>query len=96
MTAMNMLKKTLVACFVVMACGLTVASAQEKENPWFIQGQIGASYSSGDVPFGKLIGPSAQLAVGKYFTHVWGARLAISGWQGRVGEWNTNKANSFY
>lgn len=78
------------------AFGLTAASAQEKENPWFIQGQIGASYSSGDVAFGKLIGPSAQLAVGKYFTHVWGARLAFSGWQGRVGELNTDKADGFY
>ena len=51
---MNMLKKTLLACAALMVCGLTAASAQEKENPWFIQGQIGASYSSGDVPFGKL------------------------------------------
>ena len=93
---MNKFSKTFIACAALLTLCLTAASAQEKENPWFIQGQIGASYSSGDVPFGKLIGPSAQLAVGKYFTHVWGARLAFSGWQGRVGELNTNKANSFY
>ena len=73
--------KSFIVSTALLATGL-LASAQEKEanpNPWFIQGQIGASYSSGDVPFGKLTGPSAQLAVGKYFTHVWGARLAFSG-----------------
>ena len=90
---MNM--KSFIVCAALLATGLA-ASAQEKENPWFLQGQIGASYSSGDVPFGKLIGPSAQLAVGKYFTHVWGARLAFSGWQGRAPELRGDKADGFY
>ena len=59
--------------------------AQEKKtnpNPWFVQGQMGASYSTGDADFGKLIAPTGAIAVGKYFSPVWGARLAISGWRG--------------
>lgn len=44
--------------------------AQEKKtnpNPWFVQGQMGASYSTGDADFGKLIAPTGAIAVGKYF-----------------------------
>ena len=51
--------------------------AQEKKtnpNPWFVQGQMGASYSTGDADFGKLLAPTGAIAVGKYFSPVWGAR----------------------
>lgn len=68
--------------------------AQEKKtnpNPWFVQGQMGASYSTGDADFGKLIAPTGAIAVGKYFSPVWGARLAISGWRGRVGSEISNR-----
>ena len=49
--------------------------AQEKKtnpNPWFVQGQMGASYSTGDADFGKLFGVSAKLPSGAItFTFVW-------------------------
>lgn len=73
--------------------------AQEKKtnpNPWFVQGQMGASYSTGDADFGKLIAPTGAIAVGKYFSPVWGARLAISGWRGRVGSEISKQAHGFY
>ena len=47
--------------------------AQEKKtnpNPWFVQGQMGASYSTGDADFGKLLAPTGAIAVGKYFSPV--------------------------
>lgn len=74
-----------------------VAGAQEKSNPspWFIQGGVGASYATGNTGIGSLISPAGQIAVGKYFTPVWGARLAVSGWQGRYGIRNASK-NFFY
>ena len=96
MFAMN--RKTFFACIALGAMSLA-ASAQEKkpeENPWFIQGQIGMTYSTGDVPFGKLLSPGGSVAVGKYFTHVWGARLAFSGWAGRAGTGYKDLASGFY
>lgn len=77
--------RTLLATFALAAVCMT-AGAQEKAgnpNPWFIQGGLGASYSTGNTGIGSLISPAGQIAVGKYFSPVWGARLAVSGWQGR-------------
>lgn len=92
---MNM--KSFIVCALLLGTALT-AGAQEKapkENPWFIQGQVGLSYSMGDVAFGRLLSPAASVAVGKYFSPVWGARLAISGWRGRAGIGVHDKATSF-
>lgn len=89
--------------FIITAMALTAvcvgAHAQEKKsnpNPWFIQGQLGATYSTGDADFGKLIAPSGAISAGKYFSPVWGARLSISGWQGRVGSEVSKQAHGFY
>lgn len=85
--------------FLALAAVCVSTQAQEKKlnpNPWFIQGQLGASYSSGDATFGKLIAPSGAISFGKYFSPVWGARLSISGWQGRAGSEITKKAHGFY
>ena len=89
--------------FIITVMALTAVCisvhAQEKKvnpNPWFIQGQMGASYSTGDAAFGKLIAPTGTIAVGKYFSPVWGARLAISGWRGRVGSEVSKQAHGFY
>lgn len=69
---------------ILLAGACTTASAQEngKENPWFIQTQVGATYSTGDTGIGNLITPAGQLSVGKYFNQYTGARLAVSGWRG--------------
>lgn len=90
--------KTFIACTTLLATGLTVGAQEKKSNPnpWFIQGQLGLSYSSGDAAFGKLLRPSGSIALGKYFSPVWGARLAFSGWQGRVGSEYSDLASGFY
>lgn len=36
------------------------------------------------------------MLLGKYFSPVWGARLAISGWRGRVGSEISKQAHGFY
>ena len=80
----------------LMLCMGMGAHAQETENNWFIQGQLGASYSLGDAGFGKLLAPAGQIAVGKYFNPTLGARLAISGWSGRGDNGNNRPAYGFY
>lgn len=88
--------KTIITFFALTAICVSVRAQDTNPNPWFIQGQLGASYSSGDASFGKLIAPSGTIAFGKYFSPVWGARFSISGWQGRVGSEITKKAHGFY
>lgn len=80
----------------LMLCMGMGAHAQETENNWFIQGQLGASYSLGNAGIGKLIAPAGQIAVGKYFNPTLGARLAISGWNGRGENGNNRPAYGFY
>ena len=94
------MKWKFIATTLLMAAWGLGASAQEQEelktNPWFIYGQLGASYSSGDAKFGKLIGPQGSFGFGKFFNPVWGARLSLSGWQGKVGSERTSFAKGFY
>lgn len=72
--------------------GCMSATAQDETieveafNPhWFVQGQIGGQYTTGETTFGKLISPNAQLALGYQMSSVWGLRLAVNGWQSRGG-----------
>lgn len=82
--------KALLAALLLTGVGVT-ANAQSEVNNWFIQPQVGATYTSGEGSFGKLVAPAAQLSAGKYFSEAVGARLAISGWKG-----NGIGSNSFY
>jgi len=76
----------------VMAMSCLVASAQDAPkteyvfNPhWYVQGQIGAQYTLGELKFGDLISPNIQLGVGRQFTPVWGARFSVNFWQSKGG-----------
>ena len=76
----------------VMAMGCLVANAQDAPkteyvfNPhWYVQGQIGAQYTLGEVKFGDLMSPNIQLGVGRQFTPIWGARFSINAWQSKGG-----------
>ena len=55
------------------------------EPHWFLQAQIGGQYTIGETKFGKLLSPNAQIAIGRQFTPVVGARLALKAWQGKFG-----------
>ena len=69
------------------------------EPHWFLQAQIGGQYTIGETSFGKLLSPNAQIAIGRQFTPVVGARLALKAWQGKMGwedKYNTpEKSYSF-
>ena len=76
----------------VMAMSCLVANAQDAPkteyvfNPhWYVQGQIGAQYTLGEVKFGDLISPNIQLGVGRQFSPVWGARFSVNAWQSKGG-----------
>lgn len=90
--------KFIITSIALVAVGISTYAQEKKANPnpWFIQGQMGASYSTGDAAFGKLIAPTGAIAVGKYFSPAWGARLSISGWSGRVGSEVSKQAHGFY
>lgn len=92
------MKLRLVVAGVALAASIAgvYAQQQEKENPWFVSGQLGLGYSKSSGGLGELLSPTGQIAVGKYFSPVWGARLAISGWRGRVAKESGNGATGFY
>lgn len=73
--------------------GCIAASAQEADktvnvfNPhWYGQIQIGGQYTLGEIGFGKLLSPNAQIGVGYNFNKVVGARLSVNAWQSKAGQ----------
>lgn len=77
--------KYLIGALAVAAITSLPASAQDDDlNPWFVQGQLGASYSvGGGAGFGEMLSPAGQLAFGKHFNPYIGARVTVGGWRGR-------------
>lgn len=69
------------------------ASAQEADKTvnvftphWYGQAQIGGQYTLGEIGFGKLLSPNAQIGVGYNFNKVVGARLSLNAWQSKAGQ----------
>ena len=85
------IKKIFMSCLSL--AGVLSASAQEEypktvydHNPyWYIQLQGGAQYTLGEIDFSDLISPNVQVALGRQFTPVFGARLAVNAWQSKAG-----------
>ncbi|MBD5279987.1 MAG: OmpA family protein [Bacteroides sp.] len=68
----------------LLPCMAQAQDVEEKENPWFIQGGLGASYSvDGGAGFGKMLAPAGQIGFGKHFNPYIGARITAGGWKGR-------------
>ena len=86
------MKKTILSC--LLALGFLSASAQDQQpkteyvfNPhWYVQIQpLGLQHTLGEVDFGDLNSYNVQAAVGRQFSSVFGARLAVSAWQSKAG-----------
>ena len=85
------IKKIFMSCLLL--AGVMTASAQEQypktvydHNPyWYVQIQGGAQYTLGEIDFKDLISPNVQVALGRQFTSVFGARLAVIAWQSKAG-----------
>lgn len=78
----------------VLAVFSTTAFAQEKAiknydfwDNWFIQGQVGGSYTFSEshtkASLGKIITPHVAISAGKYFSPIVGARLQLGGWESK-------------
>lgn len=85
------IKKIFMSCLLL--AGVLSASAQEQypktvydHNPyWYIQLQGGAQYTLGEIDFSDLLSPNVQVALGRQFSPVFGARLAVNAWQSKAG-----------
>lgn len=72
---------------LMLMLGATSASAQGvlPDNYWFVEGQVGVGYTTGEASFSKLLSPQAALSIGKSFNPIIATRLQLSGWQGKGG-----------
>lgn len=82
------LNKILLTASLLMG-GMCSAHAQEEVTEyvfipnWYIQAQVGAQETLGEGPFGTLLQPNVQLAVGHNFNPYIGARLAVNAWSSK-------------
>lgn len=85
----------LLGALAIAGISATATAQDDAVNPWYVQGQLGASYSvGGGAGFGEMLAPAGQIAVGKQFNPYLGARVTFGGWRGRVNEKNT--CHGFY
>lgn len=86
------MKKVILSC--LMLTGMLSASAQEQkgtteyvfEPHWYVQLQpLGVQHTIGEASFGDLLSYNVQAAIGRQFTPVIGARLALNAWQSKGG-----------
>ena len=86
------MKKTILSCLMLLA-GISANAQEQKgtteyvfEPHWYVQIQpLGAQYTLGEVSFGDLLSYNVQAAVGRQFSQLWGARLAVNAWQSKAG-----------
>ena len=85
------LNKVILSGVVALSC--VSASAQEADKTvnvftphWYAQAQVGGQYTLGEIGFGKLLSPNAQVGVGYNFNQVVGARLSLNAWQSKAGQ----------
>ena len=86
------MKKVILSCLMLMGA-LSVSAQEQKgtteyvfEPHWYVQVQpLGLQYTTGEVDFGDLLSYNVQAALGRQFSPVVGARLALNAWQGKAG-----------
>ncbi len=86
------MKKTILSCLMLLA-GISANAQEQKgtteyvfEPHWYVQVQpLGVQYTLGERDFGDLLSYNVQAAVGRQFSKLWGARLAVNAWQSKGG-----------
>ncbi|SHL18128.1 OmpA family protein [Xylanibacter ruminicola] len=86
------MKKTILSCLMLLA-GLSASAQEQKgtteyvfEPHWYVQIQpLGGQYTLGERDFGDLLSYNVQAAIGRQFSKLWGARLAVNAWQSKGG-----------
>lgn len=84
--------KKMILSSLLLGASLCVAAQEQKTqtvdafNPhWYLQAQVGGQYTLGELSFGDLISPNAQLSAGYNFTSILGVRLGVNAWQSKAG-----------
>lgn len=84
------MKRLLMIVAALLVFGSVAYAQQSKSDEklefkphWSFKLQGGASYTTGEADFGKLLSPAAQLSGTYNFHHAMGVRAALGGWQGR-------------
>lgn len=75
----------MLTCFIAMSAQTEEKTETVFNHHWYIQGQFGAQYTLGEISFGDLISPNAQIAAGYQFTPEFGTRLSVNMWQSKAG-----------
>ena len=89
------MKKAILALALLAAFSFSAAAQEFTPYP-YIQLQGGASYDFSEAgDFAKLLSPAAQVAVGYRFNDLWGARLAVNGWQAKHASQDTQTIYGF-
>ena len=86
------MKKAILSCLMLVA-GLTASAQEQKgtteyvfEPHWYVQVQpLGVQYTLGERDFKDLLSYNVQATVGRQFSKLWGARLAVNAWQSKGG-----------
>lgn len=84
------MKKNIIS-MILLAAGCLCASAQEADTKevfkshWYVQAQGGFQHTLGEIKWKDLNSGNAQIAFGYQFSKVWGARIALNGWQSKGG-----------
>ena len=75
---------TLALPLMIAVPAMAQQSTAETFKPhWYVQPQVGASWTVGEYRFDKLLSPAASLSLGHQFSPLFGLRINASGWQGR-------------
>jgi len=86
------MKKAILSCLMLVA-GLTASAQEQKgtteyvfEPHWYVQVQpLGVQYTLGERGFKDLLSYNVQATIGRQFSKLWGARLAVNAWQSKAG-----------
>lgn len=84
--------KKMIFSSLLLGASLCVAAQEQKTETvdafkphWYLQAQVGGQYTLGEISFGDLISPNAQLSAGYNFSSIFGVRLGVNAWQSKAG-----------
>lgn len=75
----------LMGCLTVAAQEPAATTVYDFQPHWYGQVQVGGQYTLGELSFGDLLSPNAQIAVGYQFSPAFGLRLNANAWQSKAG-----------
>ncbi len=86
-----------VSLVLALLAAFSFSAAAQEFTPYpYIQLQGGASYDFSEAgDFAKLLSPAAQFAIGYRFDELWGARLAVNGWNAKHASQDTQTLYGF-